>query len=427
MQFVVHGQITIVLPFCNAGDSLPNAIDTEPAPWLANPMQWENPDLGNVPVKSWCERVEKGALEQAANLANHPKVFGHVVLMPDCHVGYGMPIGGVAACKDAIIPNAVGVDIGCGMCAVQTDFPVSEISRTQISRCLEETRQRVPLGEGHCHKQPQEWERFGELPDWLDGRARELAFKNLGSLGGGNHFIEIQAGDDGTLWLMLHSGSRNLGYRIAEHHHKIALRKAPGFGDLAYLDAESEAGQAYILEMNFALAYARENRARMMQVFRVAMSRTSRGIKFVQEINIHHNYAAMEEHFGERVWVHRKGATSAQEDEMGIIPGSMGTPSYIVQGKGNADSFASCSHGAGRTMGRMAASRTLSREECDKAMEGIVFSGWHPTRGRGRKGAGMLDLSEAPQAYKDIDEVIEAELDLVEPVVKLRPLGVLKG
>ncbi|MEN8253974.1 MAG: RtcB family protein [Verrucomicrobiota bacterium] len=390
-------------------------------------MQWENPDLGKLPVKSWCERVEKGALDQAANLASHPKVFRHVALMPDCHVGYGMPIGGVAACEDAVIPNAVGVDIGCGMCAVQTDFPVAKLSRGQISKCLEEVKRRVPLGEGHCHKQPQRWERFGELPDWLDGRARELAFKNLGSLGGGNHFIEIQAGDDGNVWLMLHSGSRNLGYRIAEHHHRIALKKTPQLGDLAFFETESEAGQAYIREMSLALDYALENRTRMMSVFKEVVSHTFKGMGMMREINIHHNYAALEEHFGESVWVHRKGATSAKEGEMGIIPGSMGTPSFIVRGKGNAESFASCSHGAGRTMGRMAASRTLSREECDKAMEGIVFSGWHAMRGRGRKGAGMLDLGEAPQAYKDIDQVIEAELDLIEPVVKLLPLGVLKG
>jgi len=381
-------------------------------------MQWENPDLGKVPVKSWCERVEKGALDQVANLANHPKVFRHVALMPDCHVGYGMPIGGVVACKDAVIPNAVGVDIGCGMCAVQTDFPVSEISRHRIFQCLEMVKRRVPLGEGHCHKQPQEWERFGKLPGWLDGRARELAFKNLGSLGGGNHFIEIQAGDDGNVWLMLHSGSRNLGYRIAEHHHQRAVELCRRKGielptdALAYLESDSEEGQAYIREMNMALDYALENRARMMTVLKEAFYHTCLSVVFLKEINIHHNYAALEEHFGESVWVHRKGATSAKKNEMGIIPGSMGTPSYIVRGKGQADSFASCSHGAGRTMGRMAASRSFSKEECDKAMEGIVFSGWHTMRGRGKKGRGMLDLSEAPQAYKNIDEVIEAELDL---------------
>jgi tRNA-splicing ligase RtcB len=353
--------------------------------------------------------------------------------MPDCHVGYGMPIGGVAACRDAVIPNAVGVDIGCGMCAVQTGFPAGECTRRQIAECLERVRQSVPLGEGHGHRRPQKWDRFAELPGWLEARTRELALRNLGTLGGGNHFIEMQAGNDGLLWLMLHSGSRNLGYRIAEHHHKIAVARCSRQGvalpthDLAYLDADSKAGQAYLHDMNLALDYALENRRRMMAVFKEAVRRTCTSVTFRKEINIHHNYAALEEHFGEKVWVHRKGATSARAGEEGIIPGSMGTSSYIVAGKGHADSFTSCSHGAGRTLGRMAASRTLDKAACDEAMKDIVFSGWHPLRGRGRKARGMLDLSEAPQAYKDIDEVIEAERDLIEPVVKLRPLGVLKG
>ncbi|HSR87784.1 MAG TPA: RtcB family protein [Pontiella sp.] len=390
-------------------------------------MQWVDTTLGKLPVKSWCQRVEKGALEQAVDLANHPHVFRHVALMPDCHVGYGMPIGGVVACRNAIIPNAVGVDIGCGMCAVRTSFPAEEVTPSQIQRILDEIRTHVPMGEGQCHRKPQHWERFGELPDWLDDHARELAHRNLGSLGGGNHFIELQAGEDGNLWLMLHSGSRNLGYRIAEHHHAAASKAHPELGDLAFLEVESEAGKAYISEMNLALAYARENRARMMEVFRAAVAEVLRKVDVLSEINIHHNYAVPETHFGESVWVHRKGATSARKGEEGIIPGSMGTCSYIVRGFGNPESFQSCAHGAGRKMGRMAASRTLSKEECDKAMKGVVYSGWHPFRGGGKKMKGLLDLSEAPQAYKDIDAVMEASSDLAEPLVRLRPLGVLKG
>ncbi len=390
-------------------------------------MKWERTDLGRLPVKSWCDRVEQGALDQAANLANHPRVVGHVALMPDCHVGYGMPIGGVVACDNAIIPNAVGVDIGCGMCAVQTSVEVDAISRSQIRKCMDAVQERIPLGEGHCHRRPQQWDRFNELPSWLDEHARELAFRNLGSLGGGNHFVELQAGDDGMVWLMLHSGSRNLGYRIAERHHGIALKRHSELGDLAYLEVGSSEGQAYLHDMNVALAYAQENRARMMQVFREALFVTFGDVRFTKEINIHHNYAAKEAHFGRTVWVHRKGATSAKEGEEGIIPGSMGTHSYIVRGCGNPESFQSCAHGAGRKLGRMAASRTLLREDCDKAMTGIVFSGWHAFRGGGRKMKGLLDLSEAPQAYKDIDEVVGASSDLAVPLVRLRPLGVVKG
>ena len=396
-------------------------------------MKWENTSLGVRPVKSWCERVEKGALEQAANLANHPRVFSHVALMPDCHVGYGMPIGGVIGCEDAVIPNAVGVDIGCGMCAVKTNIPVPAIRRFQIEEILALVRRGVPLGEGHCHRNAQEWTRFKELPGWLDQHAHELALKNLGSLGGGNHFIELQAGNDGVVWLMLHSGSRNLGYRIAEHHHNKAMKCCNQQGvslpskDLAFLETESDEGRAYIREMQLALDYAQENRTRMMQVFKEAVGCVMDQVQFVEEINIHHNYAAEEEHFGQRLWVHRKGATSAQSGEAGIIPGSMGTPSYIVEGDGNPESFRSSPHGAGRVMGRMAASRSLSKEQCDRAMDGIVFSGWHAVRGRGKKNQRLLDLSEAPQAYKDIDEVMAASRDLTRPVVQLYPLGVLKG
>lgn len=395
-------------------------------------MHWIDENSGKLPIKSWCEHVDTKALLQAANLADHSQVFHHVALMPDCHVGYGMPIGGVIACPNAVIPNAVGVDIGCGMVASQTNVQVDTVTRRQIEDILREVRRRIPVGEGHSHRSPQTWSDFDRLPHWLEKRTAELAPKNLGTLGGGNHFIELQAGDDGFLWLMIHSGSRNLGYKIAEHHHRIAQRLNREMSvelpdkDLAYLPTDTSEAKNYIDEMQFALDYAAENRARMMEEFRFSVRQVLKKVDFEDEVNIHHNYAGLEEHFGRKVWVHRKGATSAKLNEMGIIPGSMGTPSYIVRGLGNEESFMSCSHGAGRTMGRNEASRTLSKEECDRAMEGIVFEGWKPMRGRGRQ-RGMLDLSEAPLAYKDIEDVIDAERDLIEPVVKLIPLGVVKG
>ena len=261
----------------------------------------------------------------------------------------------------------------------------------------------------------------------------ELANRNLGTLGGGNHFIELQVsepiGDDpgGKVWLMLHSGSRNLGYQIAKNYDKAAQElNAKWFSrlpskELAFLPVEEVLGQSYIRDMNFALEYARENRGRMLESFQCAVMEVFPDVEFGRRVNIHHNYAALEKHFGKNVFVHRKGATSAKEGELGIIPGSMGTKSYIVKGKGNRDSFMSCSHGAGRTMGRMEYNKTHSVEDADKEMEGIVFHGW----GTDRKG--NPDISESPGAYKDIDAVIEAELDLIEPIVKLRPLGVVKG
>lgn len=419
-------------------------------------MKWVKHDKSvNVPVKSWCAEVDELAMEQAANLANHPAVFKHVALMPDCHVGYGMPIGGVIGCQNTVIPNAVGVDIGCGMGAVETSLHADVIKgdMKRIRAILDDLKKLIPVGEGNAHKKAQDWKGFGRYldslgihdlenttgaprPGWLDDTAWNLAARNLGTLGGGNHFIELQESDSGMLWMMLHSGSRNLGYRIASHYHKLAVElnslwhsRIPS-QDLAFLPAHSSEGLDYIRDMNFALEYAAENRKRMMDRFKETVTRHLDGIEFLQEINIHHNYAALENHFGKNLWVHRKGATSAKNGQMGIIPGSMGTPSYIVMGLGNPDSFESCSHGAGRVMGRLEASRNLTVDDCNKAMEGVVFDRWKTVKSRKKKsenGQRLMDLGEAPQAYKDIDSVIEAELDLIKPMVKLSPLGVVKG
>jgi tRNA-splicing ligase RtcB len=394
-----------------------------------------------VPVKSWCEEVEPQALKQAYNLANHPVIAHHVALMPDCHVGYGMPIGGVIAAQDALIPNAVGVDIGCGMIAVETDLPAARVAEMPERRAfMTRVKARVPVGEGHGHGSAQSWEGFDRFRDghpeaaplWPNGLDRH----NLGSLGGGNHFIELQASDAGFVWLMIHSGSRNLGQRVATRYHAEAKRVNEQYHvalpdpDLAFLPSDSKAGEAYFRDMTFALAYALENRRRMMAVCKEALAELAPEATFVREVNIHHNYAALESHFGRTFYVHRKGATRARLDEVGIIPGSMGTPSYIVRGLGNPDSFTSCSHGAGRAMSRTEAARQLTEDVCNQAMKGIAFDRWGACKkskwGKKRPG-GSVDLSEAPQAYKDIESVIDAERDLVEPVVKLRPLAVVKG
>ncbi|OGV20485.1 MAG: hypothetical protein A2X47_08245 [Lentisphaerae bacterium GWF2_38_69] len=232
---------------------------------------------------------------------------------------------------------------------------------------------------------------------------------------------------------MIHSGSRHLGQKVAKYYWRQAVKfsekeniQLPN-ADLAFLPADLEEGLNYIRDMNFALEYAQENRKRMMAVFKDKISELLNGkVIFLQEVNIHHNYAALENHFGKDLWVHRKGATSAKDGEIGIIPGSMGTPSYIVKGKGNLDSFQSCSHGAGRAMSRSKASKNLTVEECNKDMEGIVFDRWNKNKKCYRKDA-EYDLSEAPQAYKNIESVIESELDLIDPIVKLWPLAVLKG
>lgn len=411
-------------------------------------MKWEKIVEGcSMPIKSWCDNCEDGAVKQAINLAKHPALFSHVALMPDAHQGYGMPIGGVVAADNAVIPAAVGVDIGCGMIATETDIPAERFADMSFRRAFQEKlKERIPVGEGVSHPVTQNWEGFEEYTANNGMRSNlwpsKLDRMNLGSLGGGNHFIELQKATslDGLgdpeggskVWLMIHSGSRNLGKRIEEHYHRIASRMCSRYRvpladpDLAFLPIEEPDGHYYFTDMLFALRYAKENRRRMMEAMKETLAEFVPEVNFIRTIDIHHNYAAFEDHFGKKVCVHRKGATSAKLDEIGIIPGSMGTASYIVRGLGNPDSFMSCSHGAGRKMSRIAASTKLTVEECDQAMAGIVCERWHPYKGYG-KAKGKLDLSEAPQAYKDIEDVIASERDLVEPLVRLVPLASLKG
>lgn len=410
-------------------------------------------DAGRLPIKSWCESPETPAIAQATNMANHPKTFSHVALMPDAHSGYGLPVGGVIACDNAVIPYAVGVDIGCGMTAFNTKIEGVPSEET-LKKIMGFMRERVPMGEGHAHEKRQEWSGFRAfeengylleaLPPWYDEHGSALDHRNLGTLGGGNHFCELQIGDDGNIWLMIHSGSRNMGQRICRYYNDLALKMCDKWSvalpsrDSAFLLADEPEGLAYIRDMNFALEYAKENRRRMMiafiesfldAIFGDTASDKNDHANTEQAIDIHHNYASLENHFGRNLWIHRKGATSARVAQVGIIPGSMGTSSYIVEGLGNPDSFMSCSHGAGRAMSRTAACETLKVEDCDKAMEGVIYGRWGTVRARGKKDklVGKLDLSEAPQAYKNIDVVMNAQIDLVKPLVKLKPLAVMKG
>ena len=411
-------------------------------------MKWERFENGySVPVKSWCANCEDGVMKQVLNLVKHPAVFDHVALMPDAHLGYGMPIGGVIACDGAVIPAAVGVDIGCGMIAVETDISAERFANMSFRRAFQEKlKERIPVGEGVPHRKAQYWKGFEEYTANDGMRSNlwpsKLDRLNLGTLGGGNHFIELQrstaldgngAPEGGSkIWLMIHSGSRNLGKRIEEYYHKIANRLCTRFRvpladpNLAFLPIAEADGHNYFTDMLFALRYAKENRRRMMEAMKATVAEFVPSVNFLRTIDIHHNYAVCEEHFGKKVFVHRKGATSAKLNEIGIIPGSMGTASYIVRGLGNPDSFMSCSHGAGRRMSRIAASTNLTVEACDKAMNGIVYERWHKYKGFG-KNKYWLDLSEAPQAYKDIEVVIASERDLVEPRVRLVPLASLKG
>lgn len=378
-----------------------------------------------IPIKLWLNDIEDGALEQAKNLARLPFAFKWVSIMPDAHQGYGMPIGGVLATRQVVIPNAVGVDIGCGVRAVRsslTDFPDGT---KDVKAIIGRIREEIPVGFAH-RTRALPWTGFDAMPNVpvVEEQAKSARLQ-LGTLGGGNHFIEIQKGSDGHIWLMLHSGSRNFGLQIAKEYHRIAQELCERWfsdiphPDLAFLPIDSLEGAQYLSAMNFALDFARENRRAMMWIIKDIVSDWgSRDITFGDDIDVHHNYACLEYHFGHNVMVHRKGAISARRGQPGIIPGSQGTKSYIVGGLGSPDSFTSCSHGAGRKIGRKEAQRALSLDDEKYKLDaqGIV----HSIRN-------VSDLDEAPGAYKDIDAVMENQKDLVDIVVELAPLGVVKA
>jgi len=400
-----------------------------------------------VPIKAWLpdvQSVEQSCLEQAYHLASLPFVRHWVALMPDTHTGMGMPIGGVIATDEVIIPNAVGVDIGCGMGFIGTDLPVRALQETAtgsgnlVQGIVGDLLRSIPVGFAHHpKKQPcatldkarQEMEKYEANPELVE--QIEAGFRQVGTLGGGNHFIELQEDEEGKLGIMVHSGSRNFGKRICDAFHSAARElnaeggsEAPDWWRLAHLPLDSAAGQQYIHWMNLALDFAAENRARMMAVAQEVLERwvakhTDASFAYADHINCHHNYAAPERHYGRDVWVHRKGATRAMAGERAVIPGAMGSYSYVVEGLGNPESFRSSSHGAGRRYGRKAAKEQFSAEQVitDLQAQGVVL-------GKHNK----ADVAEESRfAYKDIDEVMANQRDLVRPVKRLKTIGVVKG
>lgn len=412
-------------------------------------MLWaKKEDNYRVPVKCWASNLEAGALQQADMLARMPCIFHHVALMPDCHQGYALPVGGVVAYKDAVSPFGVGSDAGCGMHTFRTNIKAEALADMRLRREIHnKIKGLVPVGES-IHGKQQGWEPFNVYQDngGLDFLVNDRVKKSLGTVGQGNHFLSLEQctwveethrgdecglGEEGYVWGLIHTGSRNLGKQLADYYHALSVEQCKKWHsnipseEYAFLPIDSDLGQQYLRDMRFALEYALENRRRIAYKMQTVLREFFPDLQIWFDYDIHHNYATLESHFGQNVWVHRKGATSAKRGEICIIPGSMGTASYICEGLGNPESFMSCSHGAGRKMSRTAASENLTREECDKAMEGIVCDRWSTVR-RG-KSAGKLDLSEAPGAYKDIEEVIANEADLVRPIVRLTPLAVLKG
>ncbi|MFC1770815.1 RtcB family protein [Candidatus Margulisiibacteriota bacterium] len=390
-------------------------------------MYTYKPKAALIAIKVWAKKgsIEPDTLQQIENLASLPFAYHHAALMPDGHTGYGMPIGGVVATVDHVIPNAVGVDIGCGMLAVKTSL--TSIQKETLKHLLGYIRQTIPVGFKHNKKRQND----NLMPKKDSGfhypnvsREYESALYQLGTLGGGNHFIEIQKGSDNHIWFMIHSGSRNIGYKVAGHYNNLAKKlsnkfkhKIPPSWDVAYLPVNTDEAISYLKEMQFCLEFALANRKLMAEKIKYIFKDITH-CSFEDEINIHHNYANLETHFGKKVYVHRKGATSAKNGELGIIPGSQGSPSYIVRGLGNAESFTSCAHGAGRKMSRHKARKCLDleKEKQRLAEKGIL----HSIRTQ-------RDLDEATSAYKDIEDVMREQTDLVEIVVRLEPLAVIKG
>ncbi|MHB8892173.1 MAG: RtcB family protein [Candidatus Limnocylindrales bacterium] len=387
---------------------------------------------GRLPIWSWAADAQGATLDQARNLANLDVARDHVALMPDAHAGFGMPIGGVLFTDGAVVPYAVGVDIGCGVALARTNL-VWEDSLTpeKLRAVLRQVARDVPTGFAVHSKAPMTTERMVELVGgdpppsiargWIDRAAL-----SLGTLGGGNHFLEVQCDDERRVHFMLHSGSRNLGKQVCDAFVKqardacrAARRDLPD-PDLAYLrfDDDPEAS-AYWAAMRWAMGWAALNRRVMMDRAEAAFRKHASVHRFERLGDVHHNYAEAETHGGVRGIVHRKGAVRAAAGETVFIPGSMGTSSYVGEGLGNPASFETCQHGAGRALGRNEARRRKTSEEVFAEMSalGVEFLSGEP----------RTAAEEAPFAYKDIDLVMAASADLVRPVLRLRPLGVVKG
>lgn len=386
-----------------------------------------------LPILCWAKNIEESAMEQAINLANHPCVVDHVVLAPDAHSGFGMPIGGVIAVEDAIIPNAVGVDIGCSMSLMRTNLSVEDINEELLRKIIGGAkgypggiRANIPVGMSH-NKVKQDHELFSHRDAWnntvICKEELESAQYQLCSLGGGNHFIEIQAGDDNCVYIMIHSGSRNLGYKVGNYYNKVAEELCAKWkqndvvkNKLAFLPRGTAEFDAYVREMNICLDFAYANHQLMQNKIVEICEHIIPNFCIIGTYFTRHNYCAIEHHMGRDLFIHRKGAIRARQGEHAIIPGSQGTASYLVCGMGNEDSFTSASHGSGRKMSRTAAKANLSLKDEQARMAGIVHN------------INSVDqLDEAPSAYKDIEEVIKLESDLVTPVVKFKPLAVVKG
>ncbi len=391
-------------------------------------------DGSAVPVRIWTDDIDEGSKAQLANIASLPFIHRHVAAMPDVHLGIGATIGSVIATHQAIIPAAVGVDIGCGMVAARLSLTAKDIDEKRLKKVFDQISRDVPVGRDQhadgrvlvdavrpfeaglkalTERHPHLLKAFGKFSKWAN---------QMGTLGGGNHFIEVCLDEHAQVWVMLHSGSRGIGNAIATYFIELARKDMARNmihlpdRDLAYFAEGSEHFADYVEAVHWAQKYAMANRQAMLELVLAGLGRHLPPFTVTTEaVNCHHNYVAREHHYGADVWVTRKGAIRAGKGELGIVPGSMGARSYIVRGKGNPESFCSSAHGAGRRMSRTAATRRFTEADLARQTEGVIC----------RKDKGVVD--EIPGAYKDIDEVMANQRDLTEILHTLKQVVCVKG
>ena len=391
-------------------------------------------DGNAAPVKIWTDDIDEGSKAQLANIASLPFIHHHVAAMPDVHLGIGATIGSVIATHQAIIPAAVGVDIGCGMVAARLSLTANDIDERRLKKVFDQITRDVPVGRDQhadgrvlvdavrpfepglralTDRHPQLLKAFGKFSKWAN---------QMGTLGGGNHFIEVCLDESKQVWVMLHSGSRGIGNAIATYFIELARKDMARHmihlpdRDLAYFREGSPHFDDYVEAVHWAQDYAMANRQAMLELVLAGLARHLPPFAVTTEaVNCHHNYVAREHHFGADVWVTRKGAIRAGEGDFGIVPGSMGARSYIVRGKGNQESFCSSAHGAGRRMSRTAATKRFTEADLARQTEGVIC----------RKDRGVVD--EIPGAYKDIDEVMANQSDLTEVLHTLKQVVCVKG
>lgn len=373
-----------------------------------------------VPILAWARTLPKGALDQLERLAGQPYVAAHLAAMPDVHVANGVAVGTVFATRGVVVPVALGGDLGCGVAALHWAVPARGLSEAALRRILADWGDLIPVGDathrGRGVEVPDHLLRARLSTQALEHQRQRLAPRHLGTLGGGNHFVELDRDAAGEVWLLVHSGSRGPGAAIGAHHVKAAARA--GQGDLPGLGVGTEAGAACVADLDWALSFAAANRRELMRrASQVVTEVLGHPPDDASLVDVHHNFAALEMHGGEELWVHGKGAISARAGARVAIPGSMGTASHLAEGLGEAQSFQSASHGAGRVMTRREAHQRIPPRQLLRSMRRVVFDE--------RKLSTLVE--EAPDAYRSIADVLDDERDLVRPILRLTPLVVLKG